>query len=130
MSINEEDVFKALSDLNRDKAPRLDHFPLMYCQFKWSFVKDNMMGLFKEFYDQGKFEKGLNVMFMVLLKKEKKMDVNGLKDFRPISLVGGLYKLLAKMLANRLKGVVRKLVSEFQNVCVEGRQILNTTLYS
>lgn len=58
------------------------------------------------------------------------MDVNGLKDFRPISLVGGLYKLLAKMLANRLKGVVRKLVSEFQNVCVEGRQILNTTLYS
>lgn len=80
-------------------------------------MKDNMMGLFKEFYDQGKFEKGLNVMFMVLLKKEKKMDVNGLKDFRPISLVGGLYKLLAKMLANRLKGVVRKLVSEFQNVC-------------
>ena len=43
--------------------------------------------------------------------------MNGLKDFRPISLVGGLYKLLAKMLANRLKGVVRKLVSEFQNVC-------------
>ena len=35
-------------------------------------MKDNMMGLFKEFYDQGKFEKGLNVMFMVLLKKEKK----------------------------------------------------------
>ncbi|RVX19928.1 hypothetical protein CK203_004741 [Vitis vinifera] len=48
-----------------------------------------------------------------------------LKDFRPISLVGGLYKLLTKVLANRLKKVVGKVVSSARNAFVEGRQILD-----
>ena len=51
-----------------------------------------------------------------------------IKDFRPISLVGGLYKILAKVIANRLKRVVRKVVSEAQNAFVEGRQILDVAL--
>ncbi|RVW15964.1 putative ribonuclease H protein [Vitis vinifera] len=51
-----------------------------------------------------------------------------LRDFRPISLVGGLYKLLAKVLANRLKKVMGKVVSSAQNAFVEGRQILDAAL--
>ncbi|RVX21330.1 hypothetical protein CK203_002101 [Vitis vinifera] len=47
---------------------------------------------------------------------------------RPISLVGGLYKLLAKVLANRLKKVVSKVASSTQNAFVEGRQILDAAL--
>ena len=51
-----------------------------------------------------------------------------LKDFRPISMVGGLYKILAKVLANKLKRVVGQVVSEAQNAFVKGRQILGTAL--
>ncbi|RVW28984.1 DNA-repair protein XRCC1 [Vitis vinifera] len=51
-----------------------------------------------------------------------------LSDFRPISLVGGLYKLLAKVLANILKKVVGKVVPSTQNAFVEGRQILDAAL--
>ena len=51
-----------------------------------------------------------------------------MSDFRPISLVGSLYKLLAKVLANRLKKVVGKVVSSTQNAFVEGRQILDAAL--
>ncbi|RVW89870.1 putative ribonuclease H protein [Vitis vinifera] len=47
---------------------------------------------------------------------------------RPISLIGGLYKLLAKVLANRIKKVVGKVVSSAQNALVEGRQILDAAL--
>ena len=43
-------------------------------------------------------------------------------------MVGGLYKILAKVLANRLKRVVGKVVSEAQNAFVEGRQILDAAL--
>ncbi|RVW19142.1 Transposon TX1 uncharacterized 149 kDa protein [Vitis vinifera] len=50
------------------------------------------------------------------------------EENRPISLVGGLYKLLAKALANRLKQVVGKVVSSSQNAIVEGRQILDAVL--
>ena len=58
----------------------------------------------------------------------KKKGVDNLKDFRPICLVGGLYKLLTKVLANRLKKVVAKMVSKFQNAFVEGRQFLDAIL--
>ena len=48
-----------------------------------------------------------------------------LKDFRPISLVGGLYKILAKVVVNRLKRVVGLVVSKAHNAFVEGRQIFD-----
>ena len=51
-----------------------------------------------------------------------------LGDFRPISLLGGLYKLLAKVLANGLKKVIGKVVSLDQNAFVTGRQILDASL--
>ena len=51
-----------------------------------------------------------------------------LKDFRSISLVEGLYKLLAKVLENRLKLVVGKVVSENQHTFIQGRQILDVML--
>ena len=58
----------------------------------------------------------------------KKGGAEDFKDFRPISLVGSLYKLLAKVLANRLKRVMGKLVNKAQNAFVGGRQILDGPL--
>jgi hypothetical protein len=51
-----------------------------------------------------------------------------MKDFRPISLVGSLYKIIAKVLANRLKGVLDKVISKTQSAFIKGRQILNPIL--
>ena len=84
------------------------------------------MGLFKEFYEHKKFVRNLNATFLVLIPK--KGDVEDLKDCRPISLVGCLYKLLAKVLANRIKRVIGKVISLAQHAFVEGRQILDAAL--
>ena len=84
------------------------------------------MGFLKEFHEHGRFFRSLNSTFLVLILK--KAGVEDLRDFRPISLVGGLYKLLAKVLANRLKKVVGKVVSSAQKAFVEGRQILDAAL--
>ena len=97
-------------DLNGDKAPRLDVFFLAFWHFSWHFVKDEVLGLVREFYDLERFEKSLNVTFLVLIPKQE--GVEDRKDFRPISLVGSLYKLLAKVLANRLKLVLGKVISQ------------------
>ena len=79
---------------------------------------------------RGRFVKSLNATFLVLVLK--KGGAEDLKDFRPISLVGSLYKLLAKLLAkvlaNRIKKVMGKVISESQNAFVEDRQILDATL--
>ena len=62
------------------------------------------MAFFEEFFLHGMFQRSLNSIFLVLLPKKR--GAKDLKDFRSISLVGGLYKLLAKVLAKRLKIVV------------------------
>ena len=51
-----------------------------------------------------------------------------MKDYRPIGLVGGLYKWLAKVLVNRLKTSLLKVILKAQNAFVEGRQILDAVL--
>ena len=58
----------------------------------------------------------------------KKTNAVNIKDFRLISLVGSLYKLLAKVLAHRLQGVLDKLTSDSQNSFVGERQILDSVL--
>ena len=58
----------------------------------------------------------------------KRRGAEDLKDFRPISEIGSLYKLIAKVLANRLKKVMNGLVNPAQNAFVEGRQILDASL--
>ena len=80
------------------------------------------MSFLRDFQEHGRFVRSLNSTFLVLVLK--KGDAKDLRDYRPISLVGGLYKLLAKALANRLKQVVGKVVFSSQNVFIEGRQIL------
>ncbi|RVW83364.1 LINE-1 reverse transcriptase-like [Vitis vinifera] len=87
---SEGEVFVALSDLGKDKAPGPDGF--------------------------------------TMASVPKRGGAEDLKDFRPISLVGSLYKLLAKVLANRIKKVMGKVISESQNAFVEGRQILDAVL--
>jgi hypothetical protein len=51
-----------------------------------------------------------------------------LKDFRPINLVSGVYKIITKVFANRLRRVVGKIILKPQNVFVKGRQILDSVL--
>ena len=51
----------------------------------------------------------------------KKGGVEELKDFRPVSLVGSLYKLLAKVLANKLKLAIGKVVLEYQHAFIQDR---------
>jgi len=101
---SEEEVWKAINELGKDKAPGPDGFNIAFFQHCWNVVKKDIMGVFADFYKHGVFEKSLNANFITLLPK-----VAGAQDiynFRPISLVGSVYKILAKVLASRLRLVI------------------------
>ena len=116
----------ALMEMNGDKALGSNGFTMAFWQSCWEFIKEEILEMFKDFYEHSSFLKSLNNTFLVLIPK--KSGVDDLGEFRPISLLGGLYKLLAKVLANRLKKVVGNVVSTSQNAFVRGRQILDTSL--
>ncbi|RVW29925.1 LINE-1 retrotransposable element ORF2 protein [Vitis vinifera] len=122
----EAEIHLALMGMNGDKAPGPDGFTVAFWQFCWEFVKEEIVDVFKEFYEDKSFAKSLNSTFLVLIPK--KGGAEDLGDFRPISLLGGVYKLLAKVLSNRIKEVLDKVVSPDQNAFVKGRQILDASL--
>ena len=84
------------------------------------------MAFFDHFHRSSEFEWSLNASFLSLIPK--KNNALNIKDFHPNSLVGSVYKLLFKVLANRLRRVLDKLISKSQNSFVSGRQILDSVL--
>lgn len=75
------------------------------------------------FHDSCDISSGCNASFVTLITKIE--NPVSLGDFRPISLIGSYYKVVAKVLARRLKRVVGKLVGDVQNAFIEGRYILD-----
>ena len=115
-----------IKDMDRDKVPNPDGFSMAFFQDCWGVVKEDIMAVFSEFHDQSKFVKSINSTFITLISK-----VHGakkIKDFRPINLVGEIYKIIAKVLTNKMRRVMDRVISKPQNVFVKSRQILNSAL--
>lgn len=78
------------------------------------------MELFQNFHTHAVFEKSLNAYFLALIPK--KVNALDVRDFKPLSLLGVFYKIIAKVLANRLRRVLLRIISESQNAFVIDRQ--------
>ena len=63
----------------------------------------------------------ISKFFFSISDSKKKNKTLNIKDFRPISIVGSVYKLLSKVLANRLRRVMDNFISESQNSFVGGK---------
>ena len=96
--------------MNDNKASGPDGFSVAFFQVCWDVLRVDIMKVFRDFHARGMFEKSLNASFILLIPKIP--DVIDLKDFRLISLVGGIHKIIAKVLANRLKMVLDKIISK------------------
>ena len=120
---SKEEVSHVLVEMEGDKAPGLDGFIMAFFHKCWMVVEADVMAVFKHFHRFSIFERSLNASFLSLIPK--KSNVVNIKDFRPISLVGNVYKWLFKVLVNRLRVVLDSLILETQNSFVGGRQILD-----
>ena len=69
-AFTEKEIWAAISELNGDKAPGPDGFHIAFWSFYWDFIKDEVLGFFKEFHDQSRFVKSLNATFLVLIPKK------------------------------------------------------------
>ena len=84
------------------------------------------MRVFAEFHRSGIINQSTNASFIVLLPK-KSMSKK-ISNFRPISLITSLYKIIVKVLSGRLRGVLHGTIHSTQGAFVQGRQILDAVL--
>ncbi|GJR18938.1 RNA-directed DNA polymerase, eukaryota, reverse transcriptase zinc-binding domain protein [Tanacetum coccineum] len=103
---------------------------LLYCDKidygPWDLLKVDVVKAVRGIFDSCEMPKGTNSSFITLIPKiANPIHIN---DFRPISLIGMQYKIIAKVLANRLSKVIDKVVCKEQSVFISGRFILDGPL--
>ena len=123
---DKEEIIQVLKDFQGDKALDPDGFTMAFFQKYWRVVEKDIMDFFEEAYVHCQFEQSLNDSFITLIPK--KVNASNIRDFRPISLIGSVYKLLAKVLVNRFRVVLGGLISKSQNDFVGGRQMVDSVL--
>ncbi|GJR45012.1 RNA-directed DNA polymerase, eukaryota [Tanacetum coccineum] len=109
-----------------NKAPGPDGFTFGFYKRYWGLIESDVVAAVKYFFQTGTFYKGCNSSFISLIPKIP--DAKLVKDFRPISLIGSLYKIITKILANRIMLVLGNLVNEVQSAFMADRQILDGRL--
>ncbi|RVW74568.1 LINE-1 retrotransposable element ORF2 protein [Vitis vinifera] len=97
---------------DRDKAPGPDDFTIAVFQDCWDVIKEDLVRVFAEFHNSGIINQNTNASFIVLLPK--KSQSKKISDFRPISLITCLYKIIAKVLSGRLRGVLQETIHSTQ----------------
>lgn len=86
-------------------------------------IKEDLCRVVNEFHINGRLTRGCNSSFIVLIpKKEGAVELN---QFRLISLIGGLYKIISKLLSLRMKVVLGTLVGDSQSAFLTDRNILD-----
>jgi len=106
----EEEIINSDHDSCGDKSLSLDGMTMAFPQANWDTLRGDVLRMFSEFFHTGKFVASLNATFIELILK--KANAENIRDCRQISLVGCIDKLLFKVLAQRLRGVIGSLISE------------------
>ncbi|GJS58592.1 RNA-directed DNA polymerase, eukaryota [Tanacetum coccineum] len=110
--ISNEDIRTAVWGCGVDKSPGPDGFTFEFFRKYWTVVGPDFCIVVKWFFDHGDFAIGCNSSFVALIPKV--LDPKVVSDYRPISLIGSLYKVVTKILASRLSVVIGSQSQMFQ----------------
>ena len=119
----EEEIYKAIFQLDRDKTPGPNGFTIAMFQDCWEMIEEKLVRVFAEFHRNRIINQSTNASFIVL--SPKKSLTKEISDFRPISLITSLYKIIVKVLSGCLRGVLHETIHSTQGAFVQWRQILD-----
>jgi len=122
--INKEEIHTALKSMSKNKSPGTDGLTVEFYMHFYELFEDIFYKLFKCIEEESVMSRSMRHGMITLI--HKKNDKRLLKNWRPISLLNVDYKILARIMSNRIKTVLPKIISREQSACIMGRDISDT----
>ena len=105
----ESEVRDAVFQMEHNKAPGPDGFPVEFYQVFWNVIKDDLMALFSDFHREDLNLYSLNFGIITLIPKIQ--DATKIQQYRPICVLNVSFKIFTKVATNRLNKVAKIVVS-------------------
>eukprot|EP00253_Pinus_taeda_P027103 PITA_27103 len=126
--VSMQEVEEAMAQLKDGKAPGRDGFTSNFFHEFWDLISTEVLDLVEESRSMHWLLPSLNSTFIALVPKGE--EANTPNKFQPIALCNVIYKLISKVVANRLKPLLPLLILPEQTGYVEGRQIMDGIILS
>ena len=114
--VSAAEILAAINHLAPLKAPGKDGCPDFFFRKYWDIVGTHVCSVVKDFFTTGVLSPSLNITQVVLILKVPNLE--NLCQFRPISLYNFIYRIISKILANRLKPIMKILISPQQSAFI------------
>lgn len=124
--ITVEEIELSLQSMQPDKAPGPDGFTVAFFKSHWDIIKTDYIRMVRIFFSKCKMGSSVKSTHLALIPKDPNPQT--FDRFRPISLCNVSYKIISKILANRLKTILPSIISENQGGFVPGRQIADNVI--
>ncbi|KAG7552176.1 hypothetical protein ISN45_Aa06g027810 [Arabidopsis thaliana x Arabidopsis arenosa] len=121
-----EDIRSCLFKMPLNKTPGPDGFPVEFFKSTWSIIGQDLITVVLKFFQDSFIPTALNSTSLVLIPKRP--GSKELKDFRPISCLNTVYKIISRLLTNRLKPILPDLILPNQTAFVKDRLLLENVL--
>jgi hypothetical protein len=121
VEVTEDELKETLQSFQKDKSPGPDGWTIEFFRGFYDLIGIDLLKVIEESRTNGRIHGPFNSTFIALIPKVN--DPQTFDDFRPISLCNCIYKIIAKIIARRLKPLLSKAISKEQFSFLEGRQI-------
>lgn len=126
LPVSDSEIKNTLFSLAKGKAPGPDGFPVEFFKSCWDSVGPSVLQSVHDFFQNGLLLKEVNATILALVPKVP--NATAVTDFRPIACCNTIYKVITKILANRIAGVLGDLINQSQNAFVKGRRMRDNIL--
>ncbi|XP_022040602.1 uncharacterized protein LOC110943154 [Helianthus annuus] len=124
--VTREEIKSAMFSIGENKAPGPDGYTSAFFKNSWEIVGEEITKAILDFFDNGKLLQQINHTIIALVPKTQ--SPNSVTDYRPISCCNVLYKCISKIITERIKGSLDRLVDINQSAFVSGRKITDNIL--